>query len=60
MSMVCQCDSGTVDLPLDPSNVSNLVPEDQRQVVQDIRSERTALLLGFKVVRKIYGSLVKS
>ena len=46
-SLVCRwCDSGTIDLLLDTGTVSNLVLEDQRDVVQDIRSE----LLGFKVV----------
>ena len=44
MSLVCRCDSGTIDLLLDTGTVSNLVPEDQRDVVQDIRNERTALL----------------
>ena len=44
MSLVCRCDSGTIDLLLDTSTVSNLVPEEQRDVVQDIRSERTALM----------------
>ena len=44
MSLVCRCDSGTIDLLLDTGTVSNLVPEDQRDVVQDIRNERTALM----------------
>ena len=44
MSVVCRCGSGTIDLLLDTGTVSNLVPEDQRDVVQDIRSERAALL----------------
>ena len=44
MSLVCRCDSGTIDLLLDTGTVSNLVPEDRRDVVQDIRNEHTSLL----------------
>ena len=42
------CDSGTIDQLLDTGTVSNLVPEDRRDVVQDIRNVvqdmRTALM----------------
>ena len=44
MSLVCQRDSGTIDLLVDTGTVSILVPEDQRDVVQDIPNERSFLL----------------
>ena len=42
--LMCKCEGDTIDLLLDTGTVSNLVPEDQRSVVQDIRNERTALI----------------
>ena len=44
MSLVWRSYSDTIDLLLDTGNVSNLVPEDQGDVVQDIHNERTALM----------------
>ena len=54
MKLVCRCDSGTIDLLLDTGTVSNLMPEDQRDVVQDIRNERTALM-GVGGARVLFG-----
>ena len=45
LSLMCTCGGGMIDLLLDTGTVSNLVPEDQRAVVQDIRNE-TASLVG--------------
>ena len=42
--LVCKCGGDEIDLLLDMGTASNLVPEDQREVVHDIRSERTALI----------------
>ena len=42
--LVCKCEGDTIDLLLDTGTVSNLVPEDQRGVVQNIRSENTSLI----------------
>ena len=44
LSLVCRCKGDTIDLLLYTGTVSNLVPEDSRSVVQDIRHERTALV----------------
>ena len=44
LSLVCKCETGVIDLILDTGTVSNLVPQDRRDVVQSIRSERAALL----------------
>ena len=42
--LVCKCEGDTIDFLLDTGTVSNLVPEDQRGVVQNIRSENTSLI----------------
>ena len=42
--LVCKCGGNTIDLLLDTITVSNLVPEDQRGMVQNIRSENTSLI----------------
>ena len=42
--LICKCEGDTIDLLLDTGTVSNLVPEDQRGVVQNIRSENTSLI----------------
>ena len=44
MSLVCKCSHDVIDLLLDTGTVSNLVPEEHRDVVQDIRNERASLL----------------
>ena len=41
---MCKCGGDEIDLLLDTGTVSNLVPEDKRDVVHDIRSERAALI----------------
>ena len=38
MSLVCKCSHDVIDLLLDTGTVSNLVPEEHRDVVQDILS----------------------
>ena len=42
--LVCKCEGDDVDLLLDTGTVSNLVPEDQCEVVHDVRDERAALI----------------
>ena len=42
--LICKSEGNTIDLPLDTGTVSNLVPEDQRGVVQNIHNEKTSLI----------------
>ena len=42
--LICKCEGNTIDLLLDTGTVSNLVPEDQRGVVQNIQNEKTSLI----------------
>ena len=42
--LVCKCGGDEIDLLLDTGTVSNLVPEDSRDVVHNIRNERAALI----------------
>ena len=44
LSLKCLCESAEIDLLLDTGTVSNLVPEDRREVIQEIKPERAALL----------------
>ena len=41
---MCKCGADEIDLLLDTGTVSNLVPEDSRDVVHNIRNERAALI----------------
>ena len=42
--LICKSEGNTIDLLLDTGTVSNLVPEDQRGVVQNIYNEKTSLI----------------
>ena len=42
--LICKCEGNTIDLLLDTGTVPNLVPEDQRGVVQNIYNEKTSLI----------------
>ena len=42
--LVCKCEGDVIDLLLDTGTVSNLVPEGQRGLVHDVRSEPTSLI----------------
>ena len=42
--LVCKCEGDTIDLLLDTGTVSNLVPEDRRDVVHNIPNETTSLI----------------
>ena len=42
--LVCKCGGDDIDLLLDTGTVSNLVPEDSRDVVYNIRNERAVLI----------------
>ena len=44
LSLVCRCGTPTIDLLLDTGTVSNLVPQDSRDVVHDLRNEAATLL----------------
>ena len=43
-SLICRGGAKTIDLILDTGTVSNLVPEDQRDLVQNLHAEDTALM----------------
>ena len=43
-SLICKCEDDVIDLLLDTGTVSNIVPEDRRDLVQDIRDEHTSLI----------------
>ena len=43
-SLICKCEDDVIDLLLDTGTVSNIVPEDRRDSVQDIRDEHTSLI----------------
>ena len=42
--LVCKCEGDYIDLLLDTGTVSNLVPEGQREVVNNIKNETTSLI----------------
>ena len=42
--LVCKCEGDTVDRLLNRGSVSNLVSEDRRDVVHNIRNETTSLI----------------
>ena len=42
--LVCKCEGDTIDLLLNTWTVSNLFPEDRRDVVHNIRNETTSLI----------------
>ena len=44
LNLVYMCAGDTIYLLLDTGTVSNLVPEESRSIVQDIRNERTAMI----------------
>ena len=43
-SLICKCEDDVIDLLLETGTVSNIVPEDRRDLVQDIRDEQTSLI----------------
>lgn len=44
MALVCRCGDDTIDLLLDTGTVSNLVPEDSRSVLSEVKKEKASLL----------------
>ena len=43
-SLICKCEDDVIDLLLDTGTMSNILPEDRRDLVQDIRDEHTSLI----------------
>ena len=54
--LVCKCEGDTVDRLLNRGSVSNLVSEDRRDVVHNIRNETTYLIGVFGRSRIVSGS----
>ena len=44
MNMICRCGGDMIDLLLDTGTVSNLVPEESRSVLSDVKKEKASLL----------------